>query len=158
MTIATGVNKQLKYKVEVTWGTVPAAASAQRLRRVTSTLNLKKRTFESNEILSHVQRVDFRHGVRSVEGAINGELSPGTYKDFMAAAVRRAYTAVTAITALSITISGTGPTYTIARAPAPGSPTASRSARSAPHRGRLQRRQPEQEPRAARGHRAQPHR
>jgi hypothetical protein len=77
---------------------VPAAASAQRLRRVTSTLNLKKRTFESNEILSHVQRVDFRHGVRSVEGTINGELSPGTYKDFMAAAVRRAYTAVTAIT------------------------------------------------------------
>jgi hypothetical protein len=115
MTIATGVNKQVKYKVEGTWGTLPAAASAQRLRRVTSTLNLKKRTFESNEILSHVQRVDFRHGVRSVEGSINGELSPGTYKDFMAAAVRRAYTTVTAISALSITVSGTGPTFTVAR-------------------------------------------
>jgi hypothetical protein len=115
MTIATGVNKRLKYKVEGTWGTVPAAGSAQLLRRVSSTLNLKKRTFESNEIVSHMQRVDYRHGVRSVEGSINGELSPGTYKDFMAAAVRRAYAAVSAISGLSITISGTGPTYTVAR-------------------------------------------
>jgi hypothetical protein len=116
MTIATGVNKQLKYKVESVWGTVPAAASSQRLRRVTSTLNLRKQTFESNEIASHVQRVDYRHGIRSVEGAISGELSPGTYKDFVAAAVRRAYAAITAITGASITIAGAGPTYTVTRA------------------------------------------
>lgn len=116
MTIATGVNKQLKYKVESAWGTVPAAASSQRLRRVTSTLNLRKQTFESNEIASHVQRVDYRHGIRSVEGAISGELSPGTYKDFVAAAVRRAYAAITAITGASITIAGAGPTYTVTRA------------------------------------------
>ncbi len=116
MTIATGVAKQLKYKVESAWGTVPAAGSAQRLRRVSSTLALKKQTFESNEILSHYQRVDYRHGVRSVEGSINGELSPGTYEDFIAAAVRRAFTEVTAITGASITVAGSGPTYTITRA------------------------------------------
>jgi hypothetical protein len=115
MTIGTGVNKQVKYKVESTWGTVPAAGSAQRLRRVSSTINLKKRTFESNEIASHVQRVDMRHGGRSVEGTLSGELSPATYKDFMAAAVRRAYAAITASSGLSVTISGTGPTYTVAR-------------------------------------------
>lgn len=116
MTIATGVAKQLKYKVESVWGTVPAAASAQALRRVTSTLGLKKATYESNEILPTYQRQDFRHGIRSVEGGINGELSPGTYKDFMAAAVRRAFTTVTAITGASITIAGSGPTYTVTRA------------------------------------------
>jgi hypothetical protein len=43
-TIATGVAKQLKYKVEGTWGVVPAASGSQRLRRVSSTLNLRKQT------------------------------------------------------------------------------------------------------------------
>jgi hypothetical protein len=57
-----------------------------------------------------------RHGVRSVEGTINGELSPGTWKDFIAAAVRKAFAATTAITSLSITIAGAGPTYTVTRA------------------------------------------
>lgn len=116
MAIAVGIAKQLKYKQEVTWGTVPAAASSQALRRVTSNLSLKKQTYESNELLATYQRQDFRHGVRSVEGAINGELSPGTYKDFMAAALRRAFTTVTAITGASITIAGAGPTYTVTRA------------------------------------------
>jgi len=116
MTIATGVKKQLRYKAESAWGSAPGATGAQLLRRVSSTLNLKKQTFESAELASHVQRVDFRHGPRSVEGTINGELSAGTWKDFVAAAVRRAYTTVTAISGASITISGSGPTYTVARA------------------------------------------
>jgi hypothetical protein len=115
MTIAAGVAKRVTYKVEATWGTIPAAGSAQALRRVKSTLNLKKQTYQSQEIRSDYQVADFRHGVRSVGGTISGELSPGTYKDFMAAAVRQSFAAVTAITAASITISGTGPTYTVAR-------------------------------------------
>src|SRR5690348_14303670 len=100
-TIATGVGKQLRYKVESTWGVAPSASGAQLLRRVTSDLSLKKQTYESNEVISHLQRVEFRHGIRSVEGSINGELSPGTYKDFMAAALRRAFAAVAAITGAS---------------------------------------------------------
>lgn len=113
--IATGVAKQLIYKLESAWGTAPGATGAQRLRRVTSTLDLKKETYQSSEIRSDYQVADFRHGVRSVDGAINGELSPGTFKDFIAAALRRDFAAVTAISALSITISGSGPTYTVAR-------------------------------------------
>lgn len=116
MTIATGVAKRVTYKVESTWGTIPSAGSAQALRRVKSTLELAKDTYQSNEIRSDYQVSDMRHGVRSVKGAISGELSPGTYEDFMAAAVRRAFTAVTAITGLSITIAGSGPTYTVTRA------------------------------------------
>jgi hypothetical protein len=93
MTIAIGVNKQVKYKVESTWGTVPAAGSAQLLRRVSSDLDLKKETYESNEIRTDYQVADFRHGVRRVAGSIRGELSPLTYSDFLAAALRKAWAA-----------------------------------------------------------------
>ena len=116
MTIATGVAKQLRYKAESTWGAAPTAGGAQLLRRVTSDLDLKKQTYQSAEIRSDYQVSDMRHGIRSVEGGINGELSAGTFKDFLAAAVRRAFTTVTAITGASITIAGTGPTYTVTRA------------------------------------------
>lgn len=115
MTIATGVAKQLRYKAESAWGTAPGASGAQLLRRVTSDLSLAKDTYESNEINSHYQRVDMRHGIRSVTGSINGELSAGTYKDLIAAALRRAFGSVSALTGLSLTIAGSGPTYTVTR-------------------------------------------
>lgn len=115
MTIATGVAKQLRYKVESAWGTDPGASGAQLLRRVTSDLSLRKQSYQSAEIRSDYQVFDMRHGVRSVEGSIAGELSPGTYKDFVAAALRKALAATSAMTGLSITIAGTGPTYTVTR-------------------------------------------
>ena len=115
MTIGTGVAKQVIYKAESTWNTAAGASSAQRLRRVASDLNLKKDTFESNEIVTTYQRSDFRHGLRRVEGSINGELSPGTWKDFIAAACRRAFAAVTPSASIAITIAGSGPTYTVTR-------------------------------------------
>lgn len=115
MAIATGVAKSLRYKAESTWGTAPGATGAQEMRRVSSNLSLRKATYESAEILPSYQKRDFRHGVRSIEGSISGELSPGTYEDFIAAAVRRAFAAVTALSSLSITIAGTGP-YTLTRA------------------------------------------
>ena len=113
--IATGVAKEFRYKAESSWGVAPGASGAQRLRRVSAVFNLKKQTFESQELASHLQRVDFRHGPRSVEGTINGELSAGTWEDFIAAAVRRAFTSVSALTGLSLTVAGAGPTYTITR-------------------------------------------
>lgn len=114
MTEASGIFKQLKYKVESTYGTKASASSAQLLRRVQSTLDLSKDTYQSNEIRPDQQMADFRHGVRRVGGAINGELSAKTYQDFMAAILKRDFTAVTAMSGLSITIAGSGP-YTITR-------------------------------------------
>lgn len=114
MSNAHGVAKQVRYKEESSYGTAPGASSAQLLRRTTSTLALAKDSYQSAEIAEHRQVADFRHGARRVAGAINGELSPGTYKDFIAAALRRAFAAVSSISSLSITITGTGP-YTIAR-------------------------------------------
>lgn len=116
MAIASGVFKQLAYKVESTWGTVPSASGAQALRRTTSSLDLTKETYQSNEIRTDLQLNDFRHGVRSVSGKISGDLSAGTHADFMAAILKRDYVSVSAITGASITIAGAGPTYTVTRA------------------------------------------
>ena len=116
MAIATGVAKQLRFKAESAWGTAAGTSGGQVLRRVSSTLDLKKATYESSEIVSHYQVSDFRHGVRSVDGSISGELSPGTYQLMIEAAVRKASAAVTAITGMSITIATSGSNYTITRA------------------------------------------
>jgi hypothetical protein len=113
---ASGVFKQLTYKVEATYGVVPAAASAQSLRRVTSDLDLRKQTYQSNEIRTDQQMQDMRHGVRSVEGTLAGELSPGTYADWIDAALRRDRTIGVSAASVGLTIAGTGPTYTVTRA------------------------------------------
>ncbi len=98
MTIAEGVSAQLAYKAYAS-GVITAnalavsasdlgAASAQVLRRVSSSLKLAKDTYQSAEIRSDRQIADFRHGVRRVTGSISGEFSPGTYMDFFEAACR----------------------------------------------------------------------
>lgn len=115
MAVGTGVGKQVIYKVQPALGTKATASAAQYLRRVTSGLELKKNTFQSNEIRTDYQISDFRHGTKYVEGPLAGELSPGTYKDFFAAALRRDFATVSAITSLSITITGTSAPYTLAR-------------------------------------------
>lgn len=99
--IATGVFKKLIAKKQSALGTIASAGSAQLFRRVTSTLDKKKATYQSKEIRPSMQRSDMRHGVVSVDGQINGELSVGTYQDFMASVVRQLFQ--TAITSSAIT-------------------------------------------------------
>jgi hypothetical protein len=101
---AAGVFKQLAYKVETTYGDAPTQASAQALRRVQSTVDLTKETYQSNEIRTDMQVADFRHGVRRVQGRLSGELSPKTYADFVAYALRRDFAAVTGWTGATVTI------------------------------------------------------
>lgn len=93
MTIATGVSKQLVAKKQSALGSKASASGAQVFRRVTSTIDLAKDTYQSAEIRTSMQRSDFRHGVRSVAGSINGELSVGTYQDFMGSVLRAAWAA-----------------------------------------------------------------
>ena len=50
MSQATGIFKQVAIKREASYGVIPAASAAQLLRRVTSTLDLQKDTYQSNEI------------------------------------------------------------------------------------------------------------
>lgn len=115
MTIASGVAKQVRYKKESSWGVAPGATGGQLLRRVQSTLDLRKDTFESNEKRSDFQVADFRHGVRRIEGGINGELSAGTWQDFFAAFCRQAFqSAATIGPLLDVTASATAPQFVTA--------------------------------------------
>lgn len=118
MTIAKGVAKKVAYKKEAPgqWGVLPGATGAKYLRRVTATFNLTKEAYESNEIRTDYQVADMRHGIRSVDGSLNGELSPGSYADFMASVLARDFTAGSSATGLSVTIAASGVFYTITRA------------------------------------------
>ena len=116
MATASGINKIVSYKKETAFGELPVVTTgAQTIRRVSSTFNLTKETYQSEEIRTDYQLVDFRHGVRSVEGSISGELSAGTYADFLASALARNWTAATPSALGSTTIASVGGTYTITR-------------------------------------------
>jgi hypothetical protein len=116
MAIAKGVAKKLAYKRETTWGTPAGPTGAKYLRRVTANFNLTKETYESAEIRTDYQISDMRHGVRSAEGSLNGELSPSAYADFMASVVARDFTTGGVTTGASVTIAASGAFYTITRA------------------------------------------
>ena len=116
MATASGINKVVSYKKETSFGTLPSPTTGgQTLRRVSSTFNLTKETYQSEEIRTDYQLVDFRHGVRAVEGSISGELSAGTYADFLASALARNWTAATPSALGSTTIATVGGTHTITR-------------------------------------------
>ena len=95
MAIANGIDKKVVLAPQVTQGTpaVENLATAQYLRRVTSGIDLVKETYQSNEIRSDQQISDFRHGVRSSDGPLNGEVSPGTYNLLMAGLLRKDFVA-----------------------------------------------------------------
>ena len=115
MATASGIAKRVTYKKETTFGTLAGATGGQVIRRVSSDFNLSKETYQSEEIRTDYQIADFRHGVRSVEGNISGELSCGTYSDFMASAVSRNFTAITPSALGSTTIAAVSATYTVTR-------------------------------------------
>lgn len=104
MPIASGIAKQTRYKVESTFNTAPGASAAQLLRNVESGIQLDKDTYQSAEKRSDYQISDYRHGIRKTSGSIKGELSPKTYADFIAAALRKDFVAGVAAAAISATI------------------------------------------------------
>jgi len=93
MPIAKGISKQVAIKKESTYGTLAGATGGRLLRRVTSSFNLTKDAYQSDEIRTDYQMSDFRHGVRSADGSVSGELSPGSYSDLFAAALAKAFVA-----------------------------------------------------------------
>jgi len=105
MTIAEGVQGRVTYKfyasaaiastTEPTPATDPAATGGQILRRVSSSLNLQRDSYRSQERRSDRQIAGFRLGTKRGQGSITGELSPATYFDFIEAAHR--HTASTAL-------------------------------------------------------------
>lgn len=115
MPTATGIAKTVVYKKETAFGTLAGATGAQTVRRVTADFNLAKETYQSEEIRTDYQIADMRHGVRSVEGTLSGELSGGTYSEFIGAVVARDFTAITPTALGNTTIASVGGTYTLTR-------------------------------------------
>lgn len=115
MPVATGLFKQVSIKKEATFNTAPGTTLFTPLRRVTSQVDLVKDTYQSNELATHMQVADFRHGVRRVQGNINGELAPGAYSAIFEGLLKRDWTAGVSASSVSLTIAGSGPTYTVTR-------------------------------------------
>lgn len=116
MPIAKGTSKVVAYKKESAWGTLAGATSGKQLRRVTAAFNLIKDAYESNEIRTDRQVADYRHGVRSAEGSLNGELSVGSYSDFMQSVLGRDFATVSLGAAVNCTVTVAGSVYTVVRA------------------------------------------
>ena len=106
MSLGEGVSCRIAYKAYST-GAIqsnvqpdssinPGATDGQILRRTSSTLSLTKDTYQSAEVRTDRQIGDYRHGVKRVTGSLNGELSPGTYWDFVEAVLRGTETAAVA--------------------------------------------------------------
>lgn len=98
MSLAEGISARVTYKAystgvissntQPTSSSDPGASGGQILRRTSCSLNLSKDTYQSEEIRTDRQIGDYRHGTKRVQGSINGELSPGTYWDFVEAVCR----------------------------------------------------------------------
>jgi hypothetical protein len=87
MTIASGSRHGLAYVAETDYGVTPATPALQRLRHNSTSLGLSKETLESEELRSDRQRVNVKHGNRSVAGDLAFELSYASFDDFIEAAL-----------------------------------------------------------------------
>lgn len=114
MTIqAQGVRKQLRYAKQAGLGTIALPAGGNILRRTQSTLDLNKTSYQATELRSDYQVADMRLGMRSVAGDISGELSPGTYADLIAGALRSPFAAgITTGPQTTIAASAVAPHFT----------------------------------------------
>jgi hypothetical protein len=115
MATAQGINKVVAYKKQTALGTPASGSGGQKYRRRTSVFSKPVDTFENDEIVSHQQSTGVGIGGAKPVGKIDGLLSPGAYSDFFGSLLRRNFAAITPITGATITIAGTGPTYTVGR-------------------------------------------
>ncbi|MEH2476246.1 hypothetical protein V1281_002585 [Nitrobacteraceae bacterium AZCC 2161] len=105
--LAESVSERLVYKIYATpvidsttepvAATDPGSSGGQVLRHVSHNLSLTKDNYRPNEKRDDAQQVMGKHGSRTVPGTINGFLSPGTHKDFFAAALRNTWDAGSAL-------------------------------------------------------------
>lgn len=116
-TKAKGVSKQVAIKKETTFGVLAGAAGAKLLRRTSADFNSTRESYQSEEIRTDMQIADFRLGVKSTDGSLSGELSPGSYTELIQAVLAKDFVAGGTTASASITIAG--PTlglYTVTRA------------------------------------------
>lgn len=113
MAIAQGINKTVVIKKQTALGVAASGSGGQILRRESSTNTLKKDTYANNEIASHQQSTGKTHGLRSVDTALNGVISAGTYSTVIASVLRDDFTATSSLTGLAIAVGGVLGAYTL---------------------------------------------
>jgi hypothetical protein len=116
MAVAQGLYKKVAYKKQTGLGVAAAGSGGQLIRRDKATFAKVKDTFSSDEINSYQQYSGDNFGSSKTTGSLDGELSPKTYADFLGSLNRGAFVAGVSATGASLTIAGTGPTFTITRA------------------------------------------
>jgi hypothetical protein len=89
---ASGSRHSIGYVAETVFGTIPTTPVFKAFRHNSSTLNLAKASFQSNELRADRMIADFRHGTRSVEGNIVSELSKTSFDDFLEAGLGGTFT------------------------------------------------------------------
>jgi hypothetical protein len=116
MAVAQGISKQLKIVEQSALGSAGSSGSTL-YRRVTSTFNLERDTYTSAEIVDHQQSTGATAGVGRTTGALNGELSAGTYAPLFSNLLRKATAATTPAASVGLTISAaTAGVYPLVRA------------------------------------------
>lgn len=114
MAISEGSQKQTRIKRQSAKGTISGATLGQIVRRTSSTFELTKETYTTeNEINSTLQVKSSRHGAKTVNGSIDGNLSPGTYSDPISVVLRKDFAAVANLTGLAIAVAGSPGAYTL---------------------------------------------
>lgn len=109
MPLQTGTGLVIAAKKEATYGVLPTNdSSAKQLRRLRFGLSLKKDMIRSAELRKDYQRPAGRHAMRKVDGPLEGELSLGTYADFIGSALRKNFAAVSSLSALTNVTATTG--------------------------------------------------
>lgn len=117
-TIASGIFKTVAAKRQTGLGVIAAntTGTSQYMRRVTSTLDIGKKNYSSNEILPSQQQRDMRLGVVDIAGQISGELSVGGYQAFTESICRQAAQAISStggiVTVTAAFVSGSKGTFT----------------------------------------------
>ncbi len=116
MPLGSGTLKQVRFKKQSGLGVAAGTTGGQELRHVTSSLDIVKDTYQAAEKVSHLQVSDFRHGIQSAPGQLNGELSPGTYALLMAALLGKDFITAPTTGALTNVTAAAGPPGTFTRA------------------------------------------
>lgn len=114
MSIQSDVGEILVYKKNGTgtYGALPGATGGKKIRHIDHGFNLDKTQLQDREKRSDYQKGTPRHGMRSAPGSLSGQLSPGTYADFMGSAVRKDFAAVADLAALTnVTAAATAPQF-----------------------------------------------
>lgn len=87
MAFARGSRHDLSYVAESTFGATPGTPSMKRVRHTSTSLNLTKQSFTSEELRSDRMIEDFRHGTQQVGGDIAFEFSYGAFDDLLEGAL-----------------------------------------------------------------------